>query len=130
MTVGRRESFSAAHTLCDPALSVDENRDRFGACVNLHGHNYMVEVLVSGRVDARGYVCDLRTLGEVIRERVITEVDHRDLNHAVTWLAGKLPTTEVLAEAFWERLVDHIPGGRLERVRVFETEKNFAEASR
>lgn len=130
VVVGRREAFSAAHQLCDPSLSEDENRARFGDCVNVHGHNYVVEVLVGGAVDERGYVCDLRTLGEVIRERVVKEVDHRDLNHAVTWLAGRLPTAEVLAEAFWERLVDHVPGGQLERVRVFETEKNFAEVSR
>lgn len=130
VSVGRREAFSAAHQLFDPSLSEHENRDRFGACVNAHGHNYVVEVVVAGAVDARGYVCDLRALGKVIHERVIKDVDHRDLNSAVAWLAGRLPTTEVLAQAFWERLVDHIPGGQLERVRVFETEKNFADASR
>lgn len=130
LTVARRESFSAAHYLRDPNLSDDENRDRFGACVRDHGHNYSVEVSVSGEADDHGYVCDLRALGQVMRERVIDEVDHRHLNHDVSWLEGKIPSTEVLATAFWERLVDHIPRGRLERVRVIETDKNFAECTR
>jgi|SRR5450755_252617 len=130
LSVGRRERFSAAHQLRDPALSDGENHDRFGPCVNVHGHNYVVEVLVSGDPDSRGYVCDLRALGAVVRERVIDDVDHRDLNHDVPWLANTLPTTEALAAAFWERLVDHMPGGRLERIRVFETDKNFADCTR
>jgi 6-pyruvoyltetrahydropterin/6-carboxytetrahydropterin synthase len=130
LTVAGRESFSAAHNLRDPNLSDEENRDRFGACVRDHGHNYVLEVSVSGEADAHGYVCDLRALGQVMRERVVADVDHRHLNHDVAWLAGKIPSTEVLAMAFWERLVDHIPQCRLERVRVNETEKNFAECTR
>ncbi len=130
MTIGRRERFSAAHQLLDPALSPEQNHDLYGACVNVHGHNYVVEVLVSGPVGGRGFVCDLRALGAVIRDRVIRDVDHRDLNRAVPWLDGMMPTAEVLAIAFWRRLVDHIPAGELERVRVFETEKNFAECGR
>lgn len=129
-SVGRRETFSAAHQLCDPNLSPDENRATFGQCVDLHGHNYALEVVVSGDINVHGYVCDLRALKEVILDRIIRDVDHRDLNHAVAWLAGLMPTTEVLAQAFWQRLVDHIPDGRLELVRVYETEKNFAECRR
>jgi len=125
--VGRRETFSAAHQLCDPALSAEQNRERFGQCASVHGHNYTLEVVVGGAINAHGYVCDLRALKQVIHERIIADVDHRDLNHAVPWLAGLVPTTEVLAQAFWRRLVDHIPEGRLELVRVYETKKNFAE---
>ena len=59
--VGRRESFNAAHQLCDPGLSDDENRRLFGKCANLHGHNYVLEVVVAGEIDqATGYVLDLK----------------------------------------------------------------------
>ena len=58
--VGRRESFNAAHQLCDPDLSEDENRRLFGKCANLHGHNYVLEVVVAGQIDpATGHVADL-----------------------------------------------------------------------
>src|SRR5215470_19316023 len=79
--VGRRESFNAAHQLCDPDLTDEENRRLFGKCANLHGHNYAVEVVVAGEIDAAsGYVFDLKTLADVISEQVIRDVDHRNLN--------------------------------------------------
>src|SRR3984885_5934686 len=87
--VGRRESFNAAHQLCDPGLSDDENRGRFGKCANLHGHNYVLEVVVAGEIDqASGYVIDLKLLSEVMTRRVIKDVDHRNLNTDVPWLTG------------------------------------------
>jgi len=130
MTVmaGRREPFSAAHQLCDPELSEEENRRLFGKCVNLHGHNYVMEVVVAGEVDrATGYVLDLKILSDVISRRVIRDVDHRNLNTDVSWLKGRIPTTENLALAFWERLQPELPAGLLRSVRVWETDKNWAE---
>ena len=70
--VSRRESFNAAHQLCDPGLSDEENERIFGKCANLHGHNYVIEVVVAGQVDpATGYVLDLKQLSDVISRRVI-----------------------------------------------------------
>ena len=67
--VGRRESFNAAHQLCDPGLSDEENRRLFGKCANLHGHNYVLEVVVAGEVDqASGYVLDLKLLSDVMSQ--------------------------------------------------------------
>jgi 6-pyruvoyltetrahydropterin/6-carboxytetrahydropterin synthase len=126
--VGRRETFNAAHQLCDPDLSDEDNRRLFGKCANLHGHNYVVEVVVAGEVDqATGYVWDLKSLSDVIGRQVIHDVDHRNLNTDVPWLKGCIPTAENLALAFWERLRAELPDGLLRSVRVFETEKNWAE---
>ena len=126
--VGRRETFNAAHQLYDPDLSDDENRRLFGKCTNLHGHNYVLEVVVAGEIDpASGYVLDLRSLSDIINRQVIQDVDHRNLNTDVPWLKGRVPTTENLAQAFWERLRPELPGGLLWSVRVRETEKNWAE---
>src|SRR6516225_2367744 len=103
--VGRRESFNAAHQLYDPDLSEDENRRLFGKCANLHGHNYVLEVVVAGEVDpASGYVLDLKSLSDIISTQIIRDVDHRNLNTAVPCLKRRTPTTENLAQAFWERL--------------------------
>jgi 6-pyruvoyltetrahydropterin/6-carboxytetrahydropterin synthase len=126
--VSRRESFNAAHQLRDPGLSDDENRRLFGKCVNLHGHNYVLDVVVAGKIDhASGYVWDLKDLSDVICRRIIHDVDHRNLNTDVPWLEGRIPTAENLAVAFWERLQEELPRGLLRSVRVAETDKNWAE---
>jgi 6-pyruvoyltetrahydropterin/6-carboxytetrahydropterin synthase len=126
--VSRRESFNAAHQLRDPGLSDEENRRLFGKCVNLHGHNYVLDVVVGGKIDeASGYVLDLKRLSAVIRQQIIQDVDHRNLNTDVPWLEGRIPTAENLALTFWERLQPELPEGLLRSVRVSETDKNWAE---
>src|SRR6266566_5184831 len=93
--VGRRESFNAAHQLSDPGLSDDENRRLFGKCANLHGHNYVLEVVVAGEIDpASGYVLDLKHLSDVICRLIIQDVDHRNLNTDVALLYEVTPTAE------------------------------------
>ena len=126
--ISRRESFNAAHQLCDPELSDEENRRIFGKCANLHGHNYVLEVVVAGQVDeATGYVFDLKQLSDVICRRVVDDVDHRNLNTDVPWLEGRIPTAENLALAFWDRISSELPEGMLRSVRLWETDKNWAE---
>jgi 6-pyruvoyltetrahydropterin/6-carboxytetrahydropterin synthase len=126
--VSRRESFNAAHQLRDPSLSEAENRRLFGKCVNLHGHNYVLDVVVAGEVDAAtGYVVDLKQLSDVMCRQIISDVDHRNLNTDVPWLEGRIPTAENLALSFWERLDTELPDGMLRSVRVSETDKNWAQ---
>jgi 6-pyruvoyltetrahydropterin/6-carboxytetrahydropterin synthase len=126
--VSRREAFNAAHQLRDPSLSDEENQRIFGKCANLHGHNYVLEVVVAGQIDqATGYVLDLKRLSEVISRRVIDDVDHRNLNTDVPWLEGLIPTAENLAVAFWQRIGSELPEGTLRSVRLWETDKNWAE---
>jgi 6-pyruvoyltetrahydropterin/6-carboxytetrahydropterin synthase len=126
--VGRRASFNAAHQLSDPLLSDEENERLFGKCARLHGHNYVLEVVVGGELDgATGYVLDLKLLAEIIERRIVRDVDHRNLNTDVPWLEGRVPTAENLALACWERLRTELPEGSLRSVRVWETDKNWAE---
>ena len=126
--VSRRETFNAAHQLRDPDLSEAENRRLYGKCANLHGHNYVLEVVVAGEIDpATGYVLDLKELSELVSRRILEHVDHRNLNTDVPWLEGLIPTAENLAMAFWERLRPELPAGALHSVRLWETDKNWAE---
>jgi 6-pyruvoyltetrahydropterin/6-carboxytetrahydropterin synthase len=126
--VSRCESFNAAHQLRDPGLTDDENQSLFGKCANLHGHNYVLEVVVAGKIDdGSGYVVDLKRLSDVMCRKIIQDVDHRNLNTDVPWLEGRIPTAENLALAFWERLRPELPEGLLRSVRVRETDKNWAE---
>jgi 6-pyruvoyltetrahydropterin/6-carboxytetrahydropterin synthase len=129
--VCRRESFNAAHQLRDPNLSDEKNQLLFGKCSNLHGHNYVLEVVVTGEIDpATGYVVDLKQLSEVVCRRIIGDVDHRNLNTDVPWLQGRIPTAENLAVAFWERVSPEFPEGSLQSVRLWETDKNWAQVDR
>jgi 6-pyruvoyltetrahydropterin/6-carboxytetrahydropterin synthase len=126
--ISRRESFSAAHQLHDCDLSEAENRRLFGKCVHLHGHNYVLEVVVSGEIsETTGYVLDLKHLSEVVCRQIISDVDHRNLNTDVPWLKGRIPTAENLALSFWDRLEPELPDGMLRSVRVTETDKNWAQ---
>jgi 6-pyruvoyltetrahydropterin/6-carboxytetrahydropterin synthase len=126
--VSRRESFNAAHQLRDPGLSEAENRRLYGKCVNLHGHNYVLEVVVAGEIDqTTGYVLDLKQLSDVMSKRILEDVDHHNLNTDIPWLEGLIPTAENLAVAFWERIRSELPAGSLRSVRVCETDKNWAE---
>jgi 6-pyruvoyltetrahydropterin/6-carboxytetrahydropterin synthase len=128
VVISRRESFNAAHELRNPGLSEAENQRLYGKCANLHGHNYVLEVEVAGAVDpTTGYVFDLKRLSDVICRRIIEDVDHRNLNTDVPWLDGLIPTAENLAVAFAERIRTELPEGLLRTVRVWETDKNWAE---
>ncbi len=129
---GRRYSISASHRLHAEALSADENRATYGKCNNPHGHghNYVLEVLVAGAVDPEtGMVVNMATLDEVVRTRVLDRFDHGNLNLDPLFV-NRVPTTENLCRAVFVLLKDALPAGRLEHVRVEETENNFFECSR
>jgi len=129
--VTRRVHFSAAHRLFRPEWSDERNREVFGdgSNPNWHGHNYEVDVTVSGPVDPEtGYVMDLKLLKELLSERVVDDVDHRNLNLEVPWLEGVVPTTENLVVAVWERIAGHLPGEvTLDRIVLWETPRNYVE---
>lgn len=128
--ITRVEEFSASHRLHNPALTDEENARIYGYCNNPagHGHNYRLEISVAGEPDSRtGYLIDLKILRDIIRERIIRDVDHRHLNSDVKWLDGVIPSVENLVVEFWKRLDGHLPAGRLHRIRLFETERNFVE---
>lgn len=128
--ITRRATFAAGHVLSRPDWDDARNREVFGACSTEHGHNYVLEVTVAGQVGPDGMVINLKDLDRIVRERVVSDVDHRHLNRDVQWMSGTLPTTENLALAIWSRLDGCVDGARLERVRVTETENNSAEVRR
>ncbi len=128
--ITRREEFSAAHRLHDPRLSDEENRRLYGPCNTDHGHNYVFEVTVRGPVPRSGMVMDLNRLMLILREEIVSVVDHRHLNRDVPFLAGVIPTAENVAVAFWRRIepsLSAFEGVRLHRVRVCESRGNFVD---
>ncbi len=127
----RRVHFSAAHRLHRPEWSDSHNTEVFGECANplWHGHNYELEVTVEGPVDPEtGFVMDLKRLRDMLDERVIRDVDHRNLNLQVSWMEGVNPTAENLVVAIWERVAPALPAGiRLVRIVLHETPRNAVE---
>ncbi len=128
--VTRKCEFSAAHYYHNPELSPEDNQRLFGKCNNPcgHGHNYTLEVTVKGEVDSRsGFVVDLRQLKEVLNREVLDALDHRFLNKEVPEFRDRIPTTENLAIAIWNRLQPKFDVARLHRVRVYETPDLFVD---
>lgn len=125
----RRYMFSASHRLHCDDLSEAENRSTYGKCNNPHGHghNYFLEVTVSGRVDpGTGMVCNLVDIDECVRREILDRFDHVNLNF-VPEFAGEVPTTEVLSVRIFEILQQTFQGAHLEKVRIEETMLNSFE---
>lgn len=128
--ITRRETFAASHRLYNPEWSDEKNDAVYDKCANKngHGHNYVLEVVVCGEVNPEtGYLLDLKILKQIIKERVIKEVDHKHLNYDVPFLKDKIPTAENIAIGIWNQMVNNLPAGRLYSVKLYETENNYVE---
>ncbi len=127
ITISRRETFNAAHRLFREEWNDEQNMEVFGKCShpNYHGHNYVLEVLVSGEIDPKtGFVMDLKDLKNIIQDNVIERFDHRNLNLDCPEFQGVIPTTENIAVVIWNIIRNHLPENLQIEVRVSETEKN------
>jgi 6-pyruvoyltetrahydropterin/6-carboxytetrahydropterin synthase len=123
--------FSAAHRLHVPSLSDDENRREFGKCVGLHGHNYVLEVTVAGLPGPlSGEVYPVPRLQEKVKQLVVNRFDHTCLNSDVDEFACLNPTVENLATVVWNLLEGQFEPAVLERVRIYETPKIWADRGR
>lgn len=125
----RRYRFAASHRLHSPRLGAEENRRIYGKCNNRygHGHNYVVEVSVSGPVDpATGMIAHLGELDAFVEREVVEAFDHRYLNEEVEAFRQRVPTTENLCIEIYHRLKP-FSRATLERVRIEETRLNSFE---
>jgi 6-pyruvoyltetrahydropterin/6-carboxytetrahydropterin synthase len=129
--LGRRYRFAASHRLHSVQLGEDENWRVYGKCNNPygHGHNYVVEVRVSGSVDPQtGMIANLADLDSFVEREVIEPFDHKSLNEDVPAFRDRVPTTENLCIEIFQRLKS-FPEAKLESVRVEETGNNSFEYS-
>ncbi len=124
--------FSAAHRLHCNELSEEENREVFGKCNNPagHGHNYVIEVTVSKAVDSdRGQVIAIHDFESIVKRLIIDRLDHKHLNLDVDYFKEVNPSVENIAIAIYGWLQDQFGSAKLEKVKVFETPKTWAEYS-
>ena len=127
----RRYIFSASHRLHSDELSDSENLATYGKCNNPygHGHNYALEVTVSGQVNPQtGMVCNLVELDDVVRREVLDRFDHENLNVRQEFAAA-VPTTENLSEVIFNILKQSFTAAHLDKVRLEETMMNSFEYS-
>ncbi len=125
----RRYMLSASHRLHRDDFSEEQNRAVYGKCNNPHGHghNYAVEVTVSGPVDpATGMVCSLVDLDSAVRREVLDRFDHSNLNLRPEFISI-VPTTEMLSQVIYDLLKQNFKAAHLEKVRIEETSKNSFE---
>ncbi len=130
VSVFRKENFNAAHRLYNPAWSDDVNNDVFGKCAlpNYHGHNYELQVKVTGEIDeATGYVMDMKVLSELIQQFVIERFDHKNLNLDTEEFKTLNPTAENIAVVIYNLLRPQIDKKVELQVRLYETPRNFVE---
>jgi len=125
----RRYMISASHRLQTDALTIEQNRATYGKCNNPygHGHNYALEVTVSGQVSPdTGMVCDLADLDGAVTKCVLNRFDHQNLNTLAEFVT-RVPTTENLATVIYDILKQSFTAAHLERVRIEETLMNSFE---
>jgi 6-pyruvoyltetrahydropterin/6-carboxytetrahydropterin synthase len=127
----RIEHFNAAHKLYNPNWSREKNEEIFGKCANenFHGHNFELYVTIKGQPDPdTGFIFDAKKLGELVNEKVVEKLDHRNLNTDVDFMQGKLCSIENLVMGIWNELEPCLPATvKLHCLRLVETAKIYVE---
>ena len=130
VAICRKEHFNAAHRLHNPLWSDEKNKEIFGLCnnKNYHGHNYELIVKVIGNIEPiTGFVIDIKTLSDLIKEKVLDRFDHKNLNLDVAEFEHLNPTAENIAVVIYNILRPSINESLELKITLYETERNFVE---
>ena len=130
VAVFRREHFNAAHRLFNQSWTDDQNAAVFGKCSlpHYHGHNYEMEVRVTGTVDPRtGFVMDMKKLSDLVKEKILDKFDHKNLNLDTEEFRNLNPTAENIVIVIFNILRPHIDSKSDLMIRLYETPRNFVE---
>lgn len=130
VSVFRKEHFNAAHRLYNAAWDDARNEEVFGKCArpNYHGHNYELEVKVTGKINKKtGFVIDMKELGDLVKREVLGRFDHKNLNLDTREFRDLNPTAEHIAIVIYDLLRKHIDKKLDLQVRLYETPRNFVE---
>jgi len=126
--LSRAVEFSTSLRYALPDLSEGENRERFGVRASQHGHNYRLELTVRGEVDpVTGMVMDLKELQEILDREIMARFDHRDLNCDTPYFEKQPPTPENFARLIRELLLEALPPGMLDRIRLQPDDDTWVE---
>lgn len=130
ISVIRKAHFNAAHRLYNPNWTDEKNAEVFGLCNNpyFHGHNYELEVKVTGEVDPEtGYVIDMKILSDLIKDEIENRFDHKNLNLQVEEFKNLIPTAEHICWVIWKILREKLRQDLELGIRLYETPRNYVE---
>ena len=128
ISVTRKSHFNAAHRLNNPKWSEEKNEEFFGLCnnKNYHGHNYELDVTVSGEIDEEsGYLVDMKELSDIIESEIESRFDHKNLNLDVEEFKNSITSAENIAKVIYHKLRNQLDSKFELKIKLYETERNI-----
>ena len=121
--ITKQYKFCAAHRYWNNRWTEAENFENFGDDIYLHGHNYNLDITISGEINTdSGFIVNLQKLNNIVQENVISIMDHSQIEKDIDWFENRQPSTENMVVFIWERLVGKIPSAaKLHSIKLQET---------
>ena len=125
----KQYKFCAAHRYWNPNWSDEKNYQVFGEDVRIHGHNYTLDITISGPInDESGFIVNLFELNKIVKLHVLDVMDHTQIQLDIPWFESKQPSTENMVVFIWEQIVTKIPNpAKLNSIKLRETPTIFTE---
>ena len=126
--ITKKYHFCASHKYGNADWSEEKNLEVFGKDYNTHGHNYVLEVSVTGPIDqGSGWLVDLKKLGQIVKNNVVNILDHSQIEEDITWFKGKQPSSENILIWAWNEIAPRMEQGTLHRLRLVETHSIYTD---
>ena len=126
--ITKKYHFCASHKYGNADWSEEKNLEVFGKDYNTHGHNYILEVSVTGPIDqGSGWLVDLKKLGQIVKKYVVNVLDHSQIEVVIEWFKGKQPSSENILVWAWGEIAPRLERGTLHRLRLVETHSIYTD---
>ena len=126
--ITKKYHFCASHKYGNNSWSKEKNIKVFGKDYNTHGHNYILEVSVTGPIDSgSGWLVDLQKLNKLVKRKVVNVMDHSQIEVDIQWFKEKQPSSENILIWIWGEISNEIESGSLHRLRLVETHSIYTD---
>jgi len=126
--ITKKYHFCASHKYGNSNWSEEKNYEVFGKDYNTHGHNYILEVSVTGPIDqGSGWLVDLKKLGQIVKKYVVNVLDHSQIEEDIEWFKGKQPSSENILVWAWDEIAPRLERGTLHQLRLVETHSIYTD---
>ena len=127
--ITKQYKFCAAHRYWNREWSEEENMNVFGKDIYIHGHNYLLDISISGPIDKKsGFIINLKTLNQLVENNILSILDHSQIEKDISWFENRQPSTENMVKFIWEQIAVYIPSpAKLHSIKLRETPTIFTE---